>query len=85
MASTPAIHIEWRSTPESSNVEAVGWDNKDNMYVLFKHGGLYLYRDVARQRVVAAAASDSIGKYVHREIIPNYPAVKIETPVLTIL
>jgi hypothetical protein len=78
----PATHIEWRRA-ESSNVEAVGWDGQNNMYVLFKHGGLYVYQDVSRQRVVAAASAESVGKYVNREIIPNYTAVKIEAPVIT--
>lgn len=76
----PANHIEWRKA-ESSNVMAVGWDNADNMYVLFKGGRLYLYAGVTRQRCVAAAQAESVGKYVISEIIPKFTGVKIEAPI----
>lgn len=79
-----ATKIRWRRV-ESSNVEALGWDREEKMYVLFKHGSLYVYSGVPRQKVVAAIRSSSVGSYVNREIIPNHPATKIETPVLTIL
>lgn len=76
MPKHPAKKIRWREA-DSSNVQAVGWDNEDNMYILFKHGGLYLYKDVTRQRVVAASRAESVGKYVNNEIIPHFTAIKI--------
>lgn len=72
----PARQIQWRAA-DSSNIQAVGWDNEDNMYVLFKHGGLYMYKDVTRQRVVAASRAESVGKYVNEEIIKHFTAIKI--------
>ena len=77
MAGSPALKIHWRSEFESSNVDAVGWDNLDNMYVLFKHGGLYMYENVSRQRVVAASRAESVGEYITHEIIPNFTGVRI--------
>lgn len=71
-----AIDIRWREV-ESSNVQAVGWDNENGMYVLFKNGGLYLYKDVTRQRAVACFRAESVGKYVNKKIIPNFKATKI--------
>jgi KTSC domain len=71
-----AIDIRWREV-ESSNVQAIGWDNKNGMYVLFNHGGLYLYKDVSRQRAVACFRAESVGKYVNKNIIPHFTATKI--------
>jgi hypothetical protein len=72
----PAIDIRWR-TVESSNVQAVGWDNANGMYVYFKSGGLYLYKDVTRQRAVACFRASSVGQYVNKKIIPHFKATKI--------
>lgn len=72
----PAADIKWRSC-DSSNVEAIGWDNKAGVYILFKSGGLYLYPGVSRQRAVAAWTAESTGAYVNKIIIPNYESVKI--------
>jgi len=80
VANHPARDIKWR-TAESSNVDAVGWDNADNMYVLFKGGRLYLYADVTRQRCVAASMSSSVGHYVNSEIIPHFKGIRIAAPV----
>ena len=73
----PAEHIRWRETPESSNVEAVGWDNESRMYARFKGGSIYMYEGVSRQRAVACTLSKSVGRYFHEHIKPNYKAVKI--------
>lgn len=72
----PSLDIHWR-TVESSNVRAVGWDNMNGMYVFFKSGGLYLYKDVSRQRAVACFMSPSVGQYVNKKIIPHFKATRI--------
>jgi len=74
--------ITWRDV-ESSNVQQVGWDKDGNMYVLFRdkslngNSTLYMYRDVPRQRVVAAARAESVGRYLNQHIKPFHEAVKI--------
>jgi len=73
----PAVQIRWRETPESSNVEAVGWDEDMNMYARFKGGTVYMYLNVHYQRAVAASRAKSVGRYFHEHIKPNYKAVKI--------
>lgn len=76
-------HIRWRDVV-SSNVRKVGWDKEGNMYVLFEathpptdRNTLYMYRDVPRQRVIAAARAKSVGQYIHRNIKPFFEAVRI--------
>jgi hypothetical protein len=73
----PAEHIRWRETPESSNVEAVGWDSDMRLYARFKGGSVYMYVGVSRQRAVAASRAQSVGRYFNDLIKPNYKAVKI--------
>ena len=72
----PAEEIRWREV-ESSNVARVGWDAHNRMYVEYKNGSVYMYEDVPRQRVVCAARAGSVGSYLNKKVIPNYPAVKI--------
>lgn len=72
-----AEEIKWRETPESSNVEAVGWDKHMRMYARFKSGSIYLYDGVSRQRAVACSRARSVGRYFNTVIKPNYTAVKV--------
>lgn len=76
----PASQIVWRKTPDSSNVEAVGWTKSGygrSMFIRFKGGSVYCYLGVSRQRVVAASRATSVGKYVHKHIIPNFKALRV--------
>ena len=73
----PAEHIHWRVTLESSNVAAVGWDRHKRMYVNFRSGSVYVYDGVTRQRAVATSRAKSVGEYITRVIVPNYPAVRV--------
>lgn len=77
MAIATAEKIRWRETPESSNVEAIGWDGQNRMYVRFQHGGVYLYDDVPRQRAVACWRAASVGRYFNEHIKKNYHCVKV--------
>lgn len=83
----PAKKIRWREVV-SSNIRMVGWDDANNMYVIFKstdpedirplqRSTLYYYRGVTRQRAVALVRSASAGKYLNSVIKPNYEAVKV--------
>lgn len=61
---------------DSSNVQHVGW--KDGaLYVLFKGGALYMYDGVSRQRAVACALADSVGKYLNQKIKPTYSCTRL--------
>lgn len=74
---TAAERPRWRSV-DSSHVEEVGWDSTGTgMFVRFTGGGLYLYRGVSRQRAVAMVHAESVGRYLHRKIIPNFEAVRL--------
>jgi KTSC domain len=73
----PAEEIRWREV-SSSNIDRVGWDAHNRMYVRYKKSGdIYMYEDVPRQRAVACVRAHSCGSYVNKKIIPNYQAVKI--------
>jgi hypothetical protein len=70
--------VNWRYV-ESSNVERVGWDNAGNMYVEYQGGSIYVYLGVSRQRAVAAAYAQSVGRYIHRRIKGKFRPLKLET------
>lgn len=56
---------------DSSNIQYVGWKD-GSMFVLFKGDSLYRYEGVSRQRAVACALAESVGKYLNQKIKPNY-------------
>lgn len=64
----------------SSNVEYVAWPvtGEQLMIVKYKHGGVYGYLGVSRQRAVAAAYAPSVGKYIANRIKGHFKPVKIE-------
>lgn len=72
----PASVVEWRPV-DSSNVIKVGWDRQRGMFVTFKSGAVYLYHDCSRQRAVACAYAESVGKYIHKHVKPNYECTRI--------
>lgn len=72
----PAVQVKWRYV-KSSNVLAVGWDNRDHLYVRFQGGGEYLYDGVSRQRAVACARAKSVGSYINKVIKPAFTAVRL--------
>ena len=50
----------------SSNIEQIGYDKKDNvMEIIFKGGGSYSYADVPEEEYKALLGADSIGSYFH--------------------
>lgn len=70
------VQVRWREV-DSSNVEAIGWDVANNMYVRFKSGLVYAYIGVSRQKAVACAHAKSSGRYLNKRIKGHYPAVRI--------
>jgi len=64
---------------KSSNIEAVGYNNDDMILtVKFKNGGVFAYEGVPAKAVAELHASESIGKYLHSNIKPNYICRKVE-------
>lgn len=54
----------------SSNIDKIGYDEeKQELHILFKSGGHYVYEQVAKDIHSGVMAADSIGGYVHRTII----------------
>jgi hypothetical protein len=76
MPKFPATTITWRAVA-SSNVAAVGWDHGSRLYIQFKSSAVYLYEGVSRQRAVACAGSNSVGKYLDKKIKPHFKATKV--------
>ena len=65
---------------ESSNVEWIAWPvtGEPLLIVKYKHGGVYGYLGVSRQKSVAAANAPSVGSYIHSRIKGKYRPVRIE-------
>jgi hypothetical protein len=54
----------------SSNVDKVGYDEeKQELYVLFKTGGCYIYEMVTKDIHTGIMAADSVGRYVHKVLV----------------
>lgn len=70
--------ITWRQV-ESSNVQAVGWDNAGKiMFVRFKNGQVYAYLQVSRQRAVfIASRCTSVGAYLNQVVKPKFPSLRV--------
>ena len=63
---------------ESSNLEAVGYDqDTQEMTVEFKGGGLYKYKDVPFEVYTELMDADSIGQLFHKLIRGNYEFEKL--------
>lgn len=78
MATQPGTKtVRWRFV-KSSNVNHIGWDDENNMYVVYKDGDhLYKYKGVSRQRAVAAVHAQSVGQYINKKIKPNFPVTRL--------
>lgn len=61
----------------SSNVEAVGYDDETNeLHVQFLSGGYYIYYDVPRDIFDNLMLSPSIGSFLNREVKNVYQFTK---------
>ena len=73
------VEVTWREV-RSSNVRRVGWDNADNLYVIYhdKPDTVFAYMGVTRQRAIAAAKAESTGSYINQVIKPHHEFVSFE-------
>ena len=55
---------------KSSNIESIGYDaDKRELHVKFKSGGHYIYEEVESTVRTSAMAADSIGGFLHSNVI----------------
>lgn len=62
----------------SENVARIGWAN-EKLYVEFKKGGMYVYRDAPFEAYTEWLAAPSIGKHLHSVIKVKFPASPLST------
>lgn len=68
-----------RISVKSSNIKSVGYDPEEKILeVEFKNGGVFAYEGVPAKAVAELHASESIGKYLHSNIKPNYICKKVK-------
>lgn len=70
------VTVNFRAV-DSSNVELVGWDAANNMYVKFTSGAMYVYLNVSRQRAVACAYAASVGGYLNKKVKRRFLTMRI--------
>lgn len=72
-----------RLTPvDSSNLLGAGYDRPSRtLFVAFKGGALYAYRDVPRSVFEGLLAAESKGQYFHRIVKGAYEFVKLDVTV----
>jgi hypothetical protein len=62
-------------TPESSNIEALGYSNSHSqLFVMFKSGRVYVYDGVGEDVFRGMLAAESKGSYFARKIKHHYPS-----------
>ena len=63
---------------DSSNVEAVGYDEKSStLQVEFKNGGMYQYFDVPEDEFIGLRDASSVGGYLAARIKGTYRYSKV--------
>ena len=69
-----------KMTPvSSSNVAEVGYNkNKQEVYVRFLNGSLYVYKGVPQPEFEGLRNATSVGSYLHRNYKNVYPYERIE-------
>lgn len=61
---------------DSSNVDKLGYEN-EMLYVLFKNGGLYKYKNVPLFHYQEIMKAESVGKYLNKEIKKVFESVRL--------
>ena len=65
----------------SDNLDNVEYDHGAKLLAItFKNGALYHYRGVPPGTVEQLLQSDSLGSFLHKQIIPRYESMKITGP-----
>jgi hypothetical protein len=72
-----ADHIVEMTPVESSNVAAVGYRDK-TLYVEFKTGTIYRYKDVPEDVYTDMMQAESVGKFLHARIRNVYQYEKVD-------
>lgn len=62
---------------QSTNVQAIGHSGTD-LFVTFKSGGTYRYRDVPADILSKAREAKSIGSFLHAHVRGKFAAERIE-------
>ena len=80
----PLERIRWERPPlGSNNIKYIWYDSKDcNLYILFFSplNTIYCYENVDWTEYISFRDSESVGKYLWRNIIPQYRCVKMNPP-----
>lgn len=63
---------------KSSNIDAVGFDDKRGLLVRFKGGGLYSYPTVPKRLHDELVAADSVGSFFARRVRGFYKHEQID-------
>ena len=72
-------HVVTALTPvESSNIEAVGYDDATrSLTVKFKNGTTFRYDDVEPEHYENMISADSVGSYFHKNVRNDHEATRI--------
>ena len=62
---------------ESSNVSKLGWEGGD-LFVQFKRGHVYRYKEVPMHVFNDAVEAPSVGKFLIANVFNSYPYAQIE-------
>lgn len=73
--------VEMKAPPKpSSQIIAIGYDHINReLHVQFKGTGTYVYHDVLPGIYKKLLEAESIGKFMAKEIIPNFSYTKIKS------
>jgi hypothetical protein len=66
-----------RISVRSSNIAEVGYED-GTLQVKFKNGGVFEYQGVPAKEVANLHAAESMGKFLHSQIKPNYECHKVK-------
>ena len=61
----------------SSNLDSVGYMS-DSLYIRFRDGSLYVYKNVPLGVYISLMASESRGSFLHQNIMGRYQYQRIE-------
>lgn len=81
--------VAMTATPESSNLESIGYDSiKQDLHVQFRDGALFVYHKVPNAVFGAFLIAPSKGAYFHTKIKTKFTTTKVDvvrTPKATVI
>ena len=63
---------------ESSNIDSIGYNSSQELFVKYKGGNIYKYKDVPNKLVEDLMKAESKGKYMNSIIKNNYKYEKVD-------